>query len=129
MNVKLAKKRYTEQKGQAKKRCIDWLFTFESWCDIWLESEKWDQRGRGKGKYVMARKGDIGPYSADNVDIITHGANISEGNKGIPKSDATKAKMSDIKIGKSFSEDHKLNMSVARKLFLSRNCKKGENYV
>jgi len=32
----------------------------------WLE-----KRGRGKSEYVMARKGDIGPYSPENVECLT----------------------------------------------------------
>jgi len=36
----------------------------------WLE-----KRGRGKSEYVMARKGDIGPYSPENVECLTNTQN------------------------------------------------------
>jgi len=36
----------------------------------WLE-----KRGRGKSEYVMARKGDISPYSPENVECLTNTQN------------------------------------------------------
>ena len=36
----------------------------------WLE-----KRGRGKSEYVMARKGDIGPCSPENVECLTNTQN------------------------------------------------------
>ena len=74
--------RYIQQKCQADKRNIEWLFTFETWWKMWEESGKWEQRGRKAGQYCMARKGDIGPYSVENVDIVNIEKNSSDGNKG-----------------------------------------------
>ena len=34
-----------------------------------------EKRGRGKSEYVMARKGDIGPYSPENVECLTNTQN------------------------------------------------------
>lgn len=64
------KRAYTRQKAAAKCRGIAWEFTFDSWHSMWEASGHWDQRGVGKGKYVMARFGDVGPYSTTNVEII-----------------------------------------------------------
>lgn len=69
MDLQIAKKRFIQQKSDAKRRKIEWMFTFEEWCEVWKLSGKWDQRGRGKGKYVMARHGDVGPYEKTNVSI------------------------------------------------------------
>jgi len=80
--IKLAKKRYVQQRCVAHKRGIDWLFTFESWWQMWQDSGKWAERGRKLGQYCMARKGDIGPYSPDNVEIVTNSKNSSDGNIG-----------------------------------------------
>ena len=62
---------YDRHKSQAKTRNIAFLLTFEEWTTIWLESGKWEQRGRRKGQYVMARFGDVGPYEIGNVHICT----------------------------------------------------------
>ena len=70
------KGKYQCQKRRAKKRNIEWLFTFESWMAVWEASGHWQDR-KFLG-YVMARKNDIGPYSPDNVYITTHSQNIKD---------------------------------------------------
>jgi hypothetical protein len=80
--MKIAKARYTQQLCQARNRNIEWLFTFETWIDMWIKSGKWKQRGRKTNQYCMARKGDIGPYSVENVEIVTCGKNNSDAHKG-----------------------------------------------
>ena len=57
------------QKWQAKKRGIIWNLTFKQWLDIWQRSGKLELRGKGRGKYCMARLNDIGPYDITNVYI------------------------------------------------------------
>lgn len=68
---------YTKQRDNAKKRGIGFELNFKTWWDIWQESGRWAERGRGKG-YCMARFGDSGPYSKDNVYICTIGQNFSD---------------------------------------------------
>lgn len=70
-SANLTKVAYSRHKSQAKQRGIPFLLTFEEWATLWLESEKWEQRGRRKGQYVMARFGDMGPYEVGNVHICT----------------------------------------------------------
>jgi hypothetical protein len=60
---------FARQKGMAKYRNIDWHLSFDEWYDIWIQSGKWELRGRGEGKYCMSRKGDTGSYSINNVYI------------------------------------------------------------
>jgi hypothetical protein len=60
---------YAEQHKNAKSRGITWNLTFGQWHDVWLISGKLDQRGRGKGKYVMSRTKDAGGYEIGNVHI------------------------------------------------------------
>jgi len=69
--------KYKNQKQKAKQRGIAWLFTPESWWNFWQSSGKWDVRGKGEG-HCMARKGDVGPYSPENVYICTIGQNFSD---------------------------------------------------
>ena len=69
--------KYGNQRNNARKRQIEWQISFPEWVLVWKESGKFEQRGRGKG-YCMARIGDSGPYSVDNVEIITIGQNFSD---------------------------------------------------
>jgi hypothetical protein len=62
------------QRKAAKQRGIDWLMTFEEWLAVW--GDMFPQRGRTG--MVMGRKGDTGPYSVDNVDIITATENLRQ---------------------------------------------------
>lgn len=71
--------RYKQQARQAKHRGLEWLFTFETWMAMWQESGKLHLRGKGSGKYVMARRGDAGPYSPENCFICPFEQNIRDG--------------------------------------------------
>ena len=68
---------YVTQRRNAKNRGIPWAFSFPEWWAIWQLSGRWNDRGRGNG-YCMARFGDSGPYSKDNVYICTIGQNFSD---------------------------------------------------
>lgn len=70
--------RYRQQVWMAEKRRIEWAFTFVTWKQIWDESGMWAKRGADAGCYVMARFGDIGPYSPENVAIVPVEQNMSE---------------------------------------------------
>lgn len=73
-----ATKAYIMQRANAQQRNIEWLFTLATWWDLWSESGKWELRGRCANQYLMGRKGDVGPYSPENVYIITCQDNIKE---------------------------------------------------
>jgi DNA-binding CsgD family transcriptional regulator len=60
---------FRSQSNAARNRGIEWKLSFAQWIDIWLESGKLEQRGRGKGKYVMSRIKDSGGYEVGNVHI------------------------------------------------------------
>jgi hypothetical protein len=68
---------YCNQRTASSKRGIEWCLTFPQWMAIWQESGKWEQRGCGQG-YVMARKGDVGPYAVGNVYICTQSQNAKD---------------------------------------------------
>lgn len=53
------------------KRGLQWKLTFEQWLEIWKASGKLSKRGKRSAQYCMARYGDSGSYSVDNVRIIT----------------------------------------------------------
>ena len=143
MDIMLAKKRYSEQKRRAKVRGIDFLLTFEEWANIWQQSGKWDQRGRGNGKYVMSRNGDIGPYAVGNVRIVIHrdnvaemlhrrnsdpanGKKISDALKGKPKTLEHRMNLSKVNIGKKviFTEQHKQNLRKPKPKLVCPHCNK-----
>ena len=72
---------WQDHKGNAKRRGIEFRFTFEEWT-LWWEKNlgpDWrEKRGSEVGKYVMARYGDKGAYEAENVKCILHADNIRE---------------------------------------------------
>jgi len=80
--LKKAKRKWWDQKENAKRRDIEFDFPFEEWLQFWLDSGHWHERGCGAGTYVMSRKGDTGPYRIDNVEIKSQEENLREGNMG-----------------------------------------------
>ena len=70
--------KYETHKANAKQRGIAWEFDFDGWMAVWDKSGKFDKRGKRVGQYVMARFGDVGPYSVDNVKIILCSENLRE---------------------------------------------------
>lgn len=73
-----ARRKFNQQRGNAKRRGIDWQLSFKEWWGIWSLSGKWNQRGIRTGQYCMARPGDIGPYSMSNVRIVPVTQNHNE---------------------------------------------------
>jgi hypothetical protein len=74
--------KWRHHKNNARIRNLEFLFTPEQWWDWWRTDDRWSRRGPGRNHFVMARKGDVGPYSPDNVYCTTRGQNC----KDIPKS-------------------------------------------
>lgn len=94
------RKAYTQHKSNAKQRGIEFKLTFDEWKQIWLDSEKWDRRGRGANKYCMCRVGDQGCYEVGNVFIDLGKINVRDGNIGKPDNEETKRKKSNALSGK-----------------------------
>lgn len=67
---------YSSQKGNAKNRGIHWDMTFDEWWSIW--NDYYHLRGVGTNGLVMARNGDVGPYSVSNVHLTTKLGNAQE---------------------------------------------------
>lgn len=102
-------KEYTGQKKMAHYRNIPFELTYKQWMSIWTKSGKLQQRGRKRGQYVMARKGDKGAYSKGNVRIITNTENQNEailGKKRGPMSAVAKARISAAKLGVKHASLH-----------------------
>ena len=100
MDIQDARKKFNAHKSNARRRNIDFCMTFEQWTEMWVESGKWEQRGRGADKYCMCRVGDVGPYSVENVFIGQGKQNVSDGNIGKPDSEETRRKKSEALKGK-----------------------------
>lgn len=100
-----SRKDFVNHKHNAKSRKILFLLSFDEWIKIWTESGHLLDRGCRSGSYVMARFNDIGPYSINNVAIISQEENLSQSakrQKGKPKS---KPKLKELRkqIQDSFS--------------------------
>jgi hypothetical protein len=98
----------------AEYRGIPFLLTFLEWISIWEESGHFSERGCGKGRYCMARYGDIGPYAIGNVKIITQQQN-SRDRKGYKHSLKARIKMSSSHKGKTHSFESRLKIGLAGK--------------
>jgi hypothetical protein len=93
--MRKAKRRFKEHRDNSRRRDILFLFGFPLWIATWWESGHWHQRGRRRGQYVMARLGDRGAYSVDNIAIIPHVENTSAAHVGRPESASTRRKIRD----------------------------------
>ncbi len=69
---------FARHKDSARVRGIEFLFSFDEWLDVWITSGHFEERGRGVSSFCMARNGDVGPYSRENVKIITNAENLAE---------------------------------------------------
>ena len=61
------------QRQNARRRGIEFLFSFREWLSEW--GEQIEQRGKAADELCMARIGDEGPYAPGNVEIITNSEN------------------------------------------------------
>ena len=95
------RKAYTQHKSNAKQRGVEFKLTFDEWKQIWVDSEKWEQRGRGADKYCMCRIGDAGCYEVGNVFIGIGKTNVRDGNLGKKDSQETRHKKSVAAKGKT----------------------------
>lgn len=82
IDKKIALLRFKQQRYNAIARNIPFEMSFDEWYNIWDQSGKWDQRGKGAGKYVMSRHNDIGPYKIGNVSIKSQEENSHESSAG-----------------------------------------------
>ena len=69
---------YATQRHGAATRGIPFLLTLKEWLDIWVSSGQFSKRGRGRGRYVMMRPYDEGPYAVGNVVIGLHEENMRD---------------------------------------------------
>lgn len=81
MDQKKAVMAFRNHKYAARRRGIDFQFNFDEWCQWWRSNlgDDWLlRRGRKQTQFVMARKGDKGPYHPSNVKCIRAAQNIME---------------------------------------------------
>ena len=97
---------YTRSKADAKRRGIEFLFTFEEWKSWWVETGKWELRGKRSGCYQMCRKNDVGPYATWNVYCDTVEANSALPHKGATRCADWSRKIGDSLRGKAKSASH-----------------------
>lgn len=71
--------RYIQHRSNVRREGITWDITLWDWWNIWNDSGKYNERGRGKNGYCMTRKEDKGAYTKDNVYITTISDNLKDG--------------------------------------------------
>lgn len=72
--------KYIQQRKNARRRGVEWQFSFADWWAVWQKSNKWHVRGRGAG-YCMSRHNDSGPYAVNNVSIVPTRENSRQAKK------------------------------------------------
>lgn len=71
------RQKFSMQRVSAKNRNIDWKLTFEEWLSWW--GDDFEKRGCSHpDNLVMARIGDKGPYSLDNIIKLTVAENARD---------------------------------------------------
>jgi len=105
---------YTRSKADAKRRGIEFLFTFEEWKQWWLDTGKWELRGKKAGCFQMCRNKDIGPYAVWNVYCDTVEANSALPHAGASRPSDWAAKIGAALRGKAKSDAHVKALAAAR---------------
>ena len=115
----LTKLDYQKQRANAKCRGIDFDLTYEEWLEIWISSGFAHLRGNGIGKYCMGRHNDIGPYSVDNVSIISSQKNSSDskGSLNYKHTEESKAKIRAARAKQKFTAESNRKRSEAMKRY------------
>jgi hypothetical protein len=98
---------YSVQKRNAKQRGIEWKFTFKEWWAWWQVDDRWANRGMGNDKFVMARRGDTGPYSPENVYCATHKQNHADIRPGVMSENVRKGWQTKPKPRRNGAEHYK----------------------
>ena len=108
------KQGYTRSKADSKRRGIEFLFTFEEWKQWWLDTGKWELRGKKAGCYQMCRNNDTGPYALWNVYCDTVEANSGLPHKGAIRPIDWNNKISAGLKGKQKSKEHLKAIAFSR---------------
>jgi len=114
--IKKAKTAYNSQKGHAKRRGVDFKLTFEEWFDWWQSTGHYQERGRKKDCYVMARHNDSGAYELGNIYCCTVQENARTSNKLNPRTISKKARdaATAANTGRTHSKTSRDKMSASQ---------------
>ena len=66
-----ARERFASQRRSAVRKGCRFLLSFDQWFAIWRASGHFHERGRGRGKYCLARLDAGGAFEVGNVRVIT----------------------------------------------------------
>ena|SRR5258708_26013420 len=104
--------KFIDHRKAAKRRSIPFLLTFDQWWDIWNCSGHWDNRGKLRHQYCMARFGDQGAYEVGNIQIITVSQNCAERKT----SDKQRAILSATHTGNKYSAGRAVSLETRQKI-------------
>lgn len=75
------KRRFIQQRANARNRGVSWELTWDEWRDWWLATGRVDERGRMRGQWVMGRPYDSGPYAIGNLMCLRAEDNVRQQNE------------------------------------------------
>jgi hypothetical protein len=77
--------KWLTKRWDSKQRNIEFNLTFTEWYNWWL-SNGIDKNIESNHSMCMCRKGDVGPYSLDNIYFATRATNTSHARQNKPRS-------------------------------------------
>ena len=76
--IKDLRRSFISARCQAVHRDQSWLLEFDQFCDLWLEDEKYKNRGRAANSYHLRRKQVDQPWCETNVEIVKRGQHLRD---------------------------------------------------
>lgn len=72
---------FVRSRAQAEFRGESWQLTYEDFCCYWPDRETMDRRGRQSSSLCLTRYDDQGPWSRDNVCMVTRNLHMKIKNR------------------------------------------------
>jgi len=76
--LKTLRRNYILAKCQAEYRQQIWELDFDTFKNLWIENDRYKNRGRGRDNYHMRRIQIDNSWNPNNVEIVSRGKHLSD---------------------------------------------------